>query len=298
MKKITLLFVLITTISASHFLSAQEKRATQKIFNQELTIANHKSIEETGFIRCASTEYERALQAKFPDRATTEEFENWLAPKIQEINMQRLASPDDTNVVVTIPVVVHVIHNGEAVGTAPNITDAQVISQITVMNEDFRRMMGTPGYNTHPDGADVEVEFCLAQQDPNGIATNGINRVNLGQTSWSTAAVNSTVKPTTQWDPTKYLNMWSVNFTDGSLLGYAQFPDNSGLQGLDGDVGGPFPANTDGVVAVYSTFGSMDYNDGTFLLNAPYDKGRTMTHEVGHWLGLRHIWGRHIFLHK
>jgi len=109
--------------------------------------------------------------------------------------------------------------------------------------------------------------------------------VNLCQASWSTAAINSTVKPTTIWDPMQYMNMWSINFTDTSLLGYAQFPESS-LGGMATTAQNP---NTDGVVANYTTFGSSDLASGSFA--PPYDKGRTMTHEVGHFLGLRHIWG-------
>lgn len=242
---------------------------------------------ETGHVRCASTEYEEFLQANDPKRQTDAQFEAWLKPLLEEHRAMQLAGSVIDNVII-IPVVVHVIHSGQPVGTAPNITDAQVMSQITVMNNDFRRLAGTPGFNTHSAGADTMIQFALAQQDPNGNPTNGINRVNLCQPSWSTTAINSTVKPTTQWDPNLYLNMWSVNFSDGSLLGYAQFPNGSGLGGLNASGGA---AATDGVVANFSTFGSIDYNDGTFMLGAPYNRGRTMTHEVGHWIGLRHIWG-------
>lgn len=149
-------------------------------------------------------------------------------------------------------------------------------------------MSGTPGYNTNPVGADVQIEFALAKQDPNGNPTNGIDRVSLCQPSWSDIEMDSTVKPATIWDPTQYMNMWSVQFSDNTLLGYAQFPDASGLLGLNTSGGS---ANTDGVVSNYTVFGSNTYNDGTFLLDATYNKGRTMSHEVGHFLGLRHIWG-------
>lgn len=239
-----------------------------------------------GVIRCASTEYERYLQAKYPDRMTEAQFEAWIAPLIENAKNNKSQSGG----IVTIPVVVHVIHSGQAYGAAPNITDTQVQSQITVMNNDFRKLAGTPGYNTNPVGADIMIQFALAKVDPNGNPTNGINRVNMCRTSWTTSEVDTYVKPATIWDPTKYMNMWSVRFggASASILGYAQFPSNSGLPGL-GASGGA--ANTDGVVANYATFGSSDYNDGTFLLSAPYDKGRTMTHEVGHFLGLRHIWG-------
>jgi len=244
---------------------------------QELAKAN-------GFDRCSTVEYEDYLKAKFPERMTTQQFESWIAPLIEKAK----ANKSQNGSIITIPVVVHVIHSGQNLGVAPNIVDEQVISQITVMNNDFRRLLGTPGYNTNAVGADTQIQFALAKVDPNGNPTNGINRVNLCQAEWSQDDINSFVKPETIWDPTQYMNMWSVNFSDTTLLGYAQFPSGSTLPGLP--PGGE--GYTDGVVANYATFGSSDYDtNGTFLLSAPYDKGRTMTHEVGHFLGLRHIWG-------
>ena len=238
--------------------------------------------EQCGFIAS-----ENRLREKNPYRLSNEQFENWIAPKIEQIKNERSSTPTE-RAVITIPVVVHVIHNGDDYGVDENITDSQVQSQLTVMTEDFRRMAGTPGFNDNPAGADLEIEFVLAQQTPDGCPTNGINRVDMGQESWSTADIDDIVKPTTIWDPTQYMNMWSITFTRTDLLGYAQFPSESGLEGLDGFTD---DSDTDGVVCRYNSFGSEDYNDGSFNLSAPYNKGRTMTHEVGHFLGLRHIWG-------
>lgn len=251
------------------------------IFGKTYTVNELK--EMNGMIRCASTEYEQHLQSKYPDRMTDTQFEAWIAPLIR--NSEAKSQNGD---IITIPVVVHVIHAGEAYGTAPNITDNQVISQITVMNEDFRKMAGTRGFNNDPVGADIKIQFALAKVDPNGNPTNGIDRVNMCSTEWSTAGVDAVVKPQTIWDPTQYMNMWSVNFSNQGLLGYAQFPSNSNLAGLNTNGG---LASTDGVVAGYWCFGSSDYNDGTFALASGVDLGRTMTHEVGHFLGLRHLWG-------
>lgn len=297
MKKNTIkgFFVALGLLASVSTVAQQKQKISDATpVKTELTLENQRYLEEYGAVRCYTEENERALKQQFPNRATTEEFEKSLAPIIAKIKADRAAGRAQM-AVYNIPVVVHVIHNGEPVGTAPNITDAQVISQIDVFNEDFRRMVGTPGgTNSTGVAVDVEINFCLAQQDASGNPTNGINRVNLGQASWSTGDINGTVKPTTQWDPTMYMNMWSVNFTDGTLLGYAQFPDpaSTGVTGIGpGDVGPVGAANTDGVVAAYHTFGSIDKDDGSFLLNAPYDRGRTMTHEVGHYLGLRHIWG-------
>lgn len=250
-------------------------------FGKVYTVEELKSLN--GIIRCSSTEYEQYLQEKYPKRMTDAEFEAWIAPLIKNS-----AAKSQNGDVITIPVVVHVIHSGQAYGVAPNISDNQVISQITVMNEDYRKMAGTRGDNNDPVGADIKIQFALAKVDPNGNPTNGIDRVNLCYTTWTQGGVNSYVKPKTIWDPTQYMNMWSVNFSDNRLLGYAQFPSDSGLAGLDVNGG---LASTDGVVAGYWCFGSADYDDGTFSLADDVDLGRTMTHEVGHFLGLRHLWG-------
>lgn len=280
-KLLVLLFALAFTANYGQ----NKNPETPEAFGKKINASNINP--ENGFVRCITSEYEEFLQKNNPKRKSDAEFEAWLQPLIENYkNMQSVSS--QSGGIITIPVVVHVIHNGQSVGSAPNITDSQAESQITVLNNDYRRLAGTPGFNTNSVGADVLIQFALAKVDPNGNPTNGIDRVNLCQSSWSTSGIDSTVKPQTIWDPTQYLNMWSVNFSDSSLLGYAQFPDASGLQGLNTSGGA---ANTDGVVSNYSTFGSIDYNDGTFLLAAPFNKGRTMTHEVGHWLGLRHIWG-------
>jgi hypothetical protein len=99
-----------------------------------------------------------------------------------------------------------------------------------------------------------------------------------------------TVKPGSSWDPTKYFNVWVLEFggVDAGTLGYAQFPTiPSGTNPVTDMVGAGGAANTDGVVLDYHYVG----NTGTALASAPYNKGRTLTHEAGHWLGLWHIWG-------
>lgn len=192
--------------------------------------------------------------------------------QIDEFTKQFVANnPTGTRTVITIPVVVHVVYNT----ATENISDAQVQSQIDILNEDFRRL--NPDVNETPAvflgvAADCEINFCLAAQDPSGNATNGITRTSTTKTSFSS---NNNVKFTSQggkdiWDRNKYLNLWVCDL-GASLLGYAQFP------------GGP--ANTDGVVCHYKYVGDI----GT--ATPPYHLGRSATHEVGHWLNLYHIWG-------
>ena len=145
---------------------AQEKTQVRKAFGRTISKINPGN----GTVRCLSSEYEASLQAKDRSRASNAAFETWLAPKIAEAKAMRAASghSESPAIVITIPVVVHVIHNGDAVGMGENIADARVLSQITVLNQDFRRMTGTPGFNSNPVGADVEIQFCLAQTDPDG----------------------------------------------------------------------------------------------------------------------------------
>ncbi len=277
------IFVLICLFTISFGYSQD----TRTLFGKP---ANKESVNpQNRYVRCASTEYEKYLQEKDPKRMTEAQFETWVTPLVKRYAAMRStkSKTSASTTVITIPVVVHVIYNGQAIGVAPNITDEQVQSQITVMNQDYSKMIGTPGYNTNPVGANTQIQFVLAQVDPSGNPTNGIDRVSLCQATWSETEMDSTVKPATIWDPTQYMNMWSVNFSDNTLLGYAQFPNGSTLQGINTNNG---TAGSDGVVANYNVFGSSDYGS-TFLLNTAYNKGRTMTHEVGHFLGLRHIWG-------
>ena len=245
-----------------------------------------RSFGPNGIVRCASDEYTKSKQSRGVALSNAD-FEAWLAPKIQEIKRKRLEGRLPS--VIRIPVVVHVIHNGDALGAGENIADGQVLSQITVFNQDFRKLTGTPGDGA---GVDTTIEFCMAQIDPNGNPTTGIDRRNLGTANFNEAAVEA-AKATTIWDPTKYLNMWTFRFGGdlNGVLGYAQFPTGSGLNGMPTEDCITGEASTDGVVAAFNTFGSRTLFPSGSYNGTAYDKGRTMTHEVGHMLGLRHIWG-------
>jgi hypothetical protein len=242
------------------------------------------------FVPCFSNEYNSHLHAK---RSTTgdADFEKWLAPKIAAVQQQKnkQAAPQ----VVTLPVVVHIIHDGDDVGISENIPDERVLSQIQVLNEDFRRLQGTRGYVEGNAGTDTQIEFCLAQRDPNGQATNGITRHTMDRYSWNSMEdVDGIIKAETGWDPTKYINIWVCRF-GGDLIqlgGYAYFPEASGLDGLDVDPGSISTAAIDGIVMSFKAFGSADTFPATTYFPES-DLGRATTHEMGHFLGLRHIWG-------
>ena len=172
--------------------------------------------------------------------------------------------------VTVIPVVVHVVFNTPA----QNISDAQINSQLTVLNHDFR-MTNTdlPKIPApfKPLAADARIQFVLASKDPANNPTTGITRTSTTSTSFTD---DDKVKRTATggadaWPTDRYLNVWVCPL--GGLLGYAQFP------------GGP--AATDGVVITYTGFGTV----GTAAV--PFNLGRSATHEIGHFFNLLHIWG-------
>ena len=267
------------------------------------TAPNPKSFgKQLEVTTCGAVEYENYLLQKNPKKQTKDQFESWMAPKVAAKKAQRLANfagKSTTEEVVTIPIVVHVIHSGVPVGTDENIADEQIFSQITVLNQDYRRQAGTPGFNTNEIGADVEMEFCMAQRDPNGLKTNGIDRVYatglFSNGSWDMQEIEA-LKARTQWDPEKYVNIWTFKSVTLAatyqIYGYSQFPLGSGLDGLENvDPTMTTEAIYDGIILDASCMGSSDIYPGGHYDVAGRDKGRTLSHEMGHYFGLRHIWG-------
>lgn len=175
------------------------------------------------------------------------------------------------NEVIIIPVVVHVLYNDNN----QNISDEQVKSQIAVLNNDYRRLNADAVKTPLPFrnvAADTRIQFCLAKVDADGKYTSGIihKYTKIAEFNADDAAKFSAQGGDDAWDSKKYLNLWVCNIS-GRTLGYAVLPGS--------------PAEKDGVVIKYSAFGTIGN------VAAPYNKGRTATHEIGHWLGLLHLWG-------
>ena len=173
--------------------------------------------------------------------------------------------------VTVIPVVVHVVFKLPA----QNVSDAQIASQIAVLNRDFRKTNGDIASIPQPFkalAADARIEFVMADKDPNGAATTGITRTQTASDSFSDddKVKSAATGGANAWPRDKYMNLWVCQLGNG-LLGYAQFPGGA--------------AATDGVVILHSGFGTV----GTAAV--PFNLGRSATHEIGHWLNLRHIWG-------
>ncbi|SHK48709.1 Por secretion system C-terminal sorting domain-containing protein [Reichenbachiella agariperforans] len=212
---------------------------------------------------------------------STEQFENWIEQKIANRKRSRISGIQN-NTVYTIPVVIHVIHQGEPIGTGTNIPDEQILSQITTLNEDLRRL-NTDASDTPTDflsvAADIQIEFVLAKRDPEGLPTTGIDRVQGSQDGYSINNLD-VLAAESYWDANQYCNIW-VSDLSADYLGYAYMP-LSNLAGLDIDRNNN--ALIDGAFIDYQYFGT-GYNADNF------SRGRTVTHELGHWLGLRHIWG-------
>lgn len=234
-------------------------------------------------IRCATEILEKKALQKNPQ--AREQFEAWMKKKLAERSANK--STARTSAVYKIPVVVHVLHNGEAVGAGLNISDAQIQSQLRVINEDYKRL-NADRINTPPEflpvASSIDLEFVLAKQDPDGLPTTGITRRLASQPGGYTIDEDAEIKAHDYWPAEDYLNIWVINLID-DYLGLSQYPDGSGLQGLDP----PYDRLTDGLLIHYQAFGSLD--DGAFNLSSKYYLGRTVTHEIGHFLGLLHTFG-------
>ena len=183
----------------------------------------------------------------------------------------RAAKSMESRKLRTLPVVVHVVYNTPD----ENISDAQIRSQIKVLNRDYSAK--NPDKTKTPTPwkgliIDSKIRFALAKKDPEGKPTTGITRTKTDATSFGThdEVKSGATGGVNAWPTDKYLNLWVCALGE-QLLGYAQFP------------GGP--KATDGVVILNTAFGTV----GTAAV--PFNLGRTAVHEVGHWLNLNHIWG-------
>ena len=220
---------------------------------QAQTVRNCGAMEHLDYLKSLDPDVESRMQAIEVQTA-------------KAINTGEVAQKNGN--VISIPVVVHVVYKS----SSQNISDTQIQSQIDVLNEDFRRL-NADATNNWSQAADSEIEFCLASVDPNGNATTGITRKYSSTSLWSTndAVKYSSSGGVNAWPTSDYLNIWVAPLSGGTL-GYAQFP-------------GSGSSATDGVVITTTAFG----RGGS--AQSPFNLGRTCTHEVGHWLNLRHIWG-------
>ncbi|HWY39123.1 MAG TPA: M43 family zinc metalloprotease [Bacteroidia bacterium] len=217
---------------------------------------------------CGTLLHEQYLNQQDPGREQRRaEFEQ----AIQEYLNKTLASKT-SQTTIQIPLVVHMVYSS----TSDSVSDAQIFSQIQILNDDYTRnnadKVNTPSTFTSVASAPM-VQYCWATRDPSGNPTNGIERRKSTVTSWST---DDKVKAYATggldaWDPSRYFNIW-VCTLQSPLLGYGEFPTST-------------LSNTYGFVAGATCFGN------TGLAQAPYNKGRTATHEIGHCFNLIHIWG-------
>lgn len=255
---------------------------TTKVLKSEVTppsIVYKSTVGPAGYTRCHTMEADSIRRANDPSLPTLWEEELWIQQKVAELKQQQAEGKMQQSV-LTIPIIFHIFTSGSG---ATNVSSAIVQHQVDQLNLDYRNLSGA----TYSQAGDCQVEFCLALVDESGntLAEPGIERItSYGAGPFEKLDFENGMKAATIWDPTQYFNVWVANLS-GSILGYAQFPSSSGLSGLNTNGGS---ANTDGVVILYTSLGSVANPNPS---GGSYGMGRTLTHEAGHWLGLRHIWG-------
>lgn len=216
-------------------------------------------------------------------------FELWMQKKIEERRTERFVLQS-----YTLPIVFHVIVDDSTEGS--NVSQELIRQQILQINKDYANLSNSP----YAIASNTGFQFVLAQKAPSGttLAEPGIERINLssrgwtepGEKGWTRDYITNTIKPATIWNPEKYINVWLVpamnNGGTGKLLGFSTFPVSSTLEGLNAN-----PAETvttAGIVIDHETVGSL-FRPQT--CDQGWGKGKTLSHEMGHYLGLRHIWG-------
>lgn len=239
-------------------------------------------------IKCYTVEIINEFRRVHPNAETDAQFESWLNKKIQ---LRKSERPLAGNYI--IPIVFHIISNGDAVGTSPNLSAAQINQQMLQLNKDFANKSNSP----YSVAANAQIQFVLAKNDTSGkpLAEPGIDRINRTTKEWLDYSVNGwrasyvsdTIKPGSIWQANRYFNVWLVpritNETN-ELLGFATFPVSSTLQGL-------FAGETDSTAGVVIQTGTIGSTFSPFSCGVSYGLGKTLTHEAGHFFGLRHIWG-------
>ncbi|WP_226388838.1 T9SS-dependent choice-of-anchor J family protein [Penaeicola halotolerans] len=232
---------------------------------------------------CAIDHYRKELQEQGLQVESEAQFEKWVGDKIIELRNDRKFNSQRNETVYQIPVVVHVIHNGEPVGVGPNISEAQVLDGIRILNEDFRRL-NADANQTKPEfqsvAGDARIEFVLAKQDPEGLPTNGIIRTRGTQQEYGSGGTRYTaLTDLIQWPADDYVNIYTATL-GGNLGGFAQFPISD------------IPGLTDSYIFETSDLVCVDYRlMGSIGSAANQYEGRVLTHEFGHYFGLRHTWG-------
>ena len=237
--------------------------------NKIIYILGLMSLVSNAWAQCGTDEYNRSLvEDKLVEGQTAVEY----FEQQRDFEYGETVDVKSKKAIRTIPVVFHVLH---AYGEE-NISKAQIEDQIRIINEDFQRQ-NPDASNTRSlfagRAANFELEFKLARIAPDGSCTEGITRkydpVNMIEDRNDRVESAKTSVPA--WDRNKYLNIWIVkeiqSTTEGTILGYAQFPGQQ--------------ASTDGIVMIHSRVGTIGSASAS-------DKGRTLTHEIGHWLGLYH----------
>ncbi len=232
-----------------------------------------------------------------PQGSTALQFEKWLRHQqhIAELSLRATAEEP----IFVVSVVVHIVHFGEEIGVETNLSAEQIYSQFSVLNEDYNRLNRdttlTPAmYKTVAASPGFYFQPAMFDPDGNPLDEPGIHRFFSEKRLWNSDEVEEQLTPVTIWDPNRYLNIWVANLANNTI-GFGYYPVGAAIDGMTPDL--EFGNMTkDGIVVNYRHFGSnfTDYGK-TFDIASQYNQGRTATHEVGHWLGLRHTWGDDLF---